>query len=268
MLEALDLSFARHGRPILSGVDLRLAAGRVCALIGPNGAGKSTLLHLLSGALKPSRGVVRLDGRPLAAWARPELARRRAVLPQSLELAFPFRAIEVVLAGRSAHAGLSSRRRDQDIALRALQAVDALELADRPYPTLSGGERQRVQLARVAAQIWPDADGPHGPSRTDEAPRVLLLDEPTNNLDLVHQHQLMRFARRLAGQGVAVLAVLHDPNLAALHADRLAVLGEGRVLAEGVVSEVLTPDIIERAFRLKVRLFPHPERGVPQLCPL
>jgi iron complex transport system ATP-binding protein len=255
LLETRDLRFARRDRTILDGVSLAVEAGELLAVIGPNGAGKSTLLHLLSGALSPAGGSVVFQGRPLGDWPRADVARRRAVLPQASELSFPFRALEVVLMGRSAHAGASSHRHDLEVAVQALEAVDARHLAERIYPTLSGGERQRVQLARVLAQIWPD----------DPEPRLLLLDEPTNNLDLSHQHALLRFARRLADRGLGVLAVLHDPNLAALHADRLAVLAEGHILREGPVSEVLTEDTIGRAFGLQVAVRPHPLNGTPQL---
>ena len=260
MLCAKKLSFARKGTPILRGAGLSAHPGEVTAVIGPNGAGKSTLLHLLSGALTPDEGAVTLDGELLSVWSRAGLAQRRAVLPQSSELTFPFRVLEVVLMGRSAHSGRSSLHHDLEIAAAALEEVDAGHLAERVYPTLSGGERQRVQLARVMAQIWPEAAG--------DRPRYLLLDEPTNNLDLTHQHRLLVFARRLAGQGVGVLAILHDPNLAALYADRIVLLVEGRVQCEGAVDSVLTEDQIGKAFKLRVAVQRHPTRGCPQLIPL
>jgi iron complex transport system ATP-binding protein len=262
MLIADDLTVIRRQRAIVDRVSLNLAEGTLTGLIGPNGAGKSTLLHLLSGALSPDDGHVRLDGRPLADWPRTALARRRAVLPQSSTLSFPFRALDVVLMGRAAHAGVSTGERDATVALDALRAMDALHLVDRIYPTLSGGERQRVQLARVLAQIWPaDAEASTG------AGRVLLLDEPTNTLDLMHQHVLMRFARRLADDGVCVLAVLHDPNLAAQYADRVVMLDKGRVAADGPVAAVMTETTIGAVFGLPVTVARHPTRGTPQVMP-
>ncbi len=264
MLAGSDLTVIRRGRRLLDGVTLAVPGASLTALIGPNGAGKSTLLHVLSGALTPEAGQVRFLDRPLGDWPRADLARRRAVLPQSSTLSFPFRALDVVLMGRSAHAGRSSHDHDLAVAVAALTAVDALALAERIYPTLSGGERQRVQLARVMAQIWTDDDG-EGQGRT---PRVLLLDEPTNNLDLLHQHQLMRFARHLADQGVGVLAVLHDPNLAALYADRMVVLADGRMVADGPVDAVMTEAVIARVFGLPVTVQRHPTRGTPHLVPV
>ncbi|MBB4210723.1 iron complex transport system ATP-binding protein [Rhodothalassium salexigens DSM 2132] len=283
MLSARNLTVRRRGRAILDGVSLDLETAQVTALIGPNGAGKSTLLHVLSGALAPCAGEVRIAGRPLGAWRRADLARLRAVMPQSSELSFPFRAFEVVLMGRSAHAGRSSEARDLEVALAALEAVDAGHLAERVYPTLSGGERQRVQLARVLAQIWPETTS----ETTSEAAadtasdtasdglnplpseRLLLLDEPTNNLDLTHQHQLMRTARLWADRhGVGVLAVLHDPNLAALYADRMVVLADGHLAAQGTVDEIMTAPVIGRVFDLAVTIERHPTRGAPQLMPV
>lgn len=265
MLSGSDLTVIRRGRRLLDGVTLAVPGASLTALIGPNGAGKSTLLHVLSGALAPEAGRVRFLDRPLDDWPRADLARRRAVLPQSSTLSFPFRALDVVLMGRGAHAGRSSHDHDLAVAVAALTAVDALALADRVYPTLSGGERQRVQLARVLAQIWADHNDEAGPDRPS---RGLLLDEPTNNLDLLHQHQLMRFARHLADQGVGVLAVLHDPNLAALYADRMVVLADGRVAADGPVEAVMTEAVIARVFGLPVTVQRHPTRGTPHLVPV
>jgi len=260
MLSADDLTVIRRQRAIVDRVSLDLSGSTLTGLIGPNGAGKSTLLHLLSGAMAPDDGRVSLDGRPLTEWSRAALARRRAVLPQASTLSFPFRALDVVLMGRAAHAGVSTGERDASVALEALRAMDALHLVDRIYPTLSGGERQRVQLARVLAQIWP-AETEVG------AGRVLLLDEPTNTLDLMHQHVLMRFARRLADEGVCVLAVLHDPNLAAQYADRVVVLDKGRVAADGPVAAVMTEATISDVFGLPVTVARHPTRGTPQVMP-
>jgi len=265
MLTATDLTVIRRDRPILDGVGVHLPAGVLTGLIGPNGAGKSTLLHALSGALEPDDGGVVFDGRPLRQWPRDALARRRAVLPQSSELGFPFRALDVVLMGRAAHAGVSTGETDAAIAIEALRAMDALHLVERVYPTLSGGERQRVQLARVLAQIWPEDGRPDRP--VHGRGRALLLDEPTNTLDLLHQHVLMRFARRLADEGVCVLAVLHDPNLAALYADRLVVLDDGRVVADGPVDAVMTEATITGVFGLPVTITRHPTRGTPQVLP-
>ena len=263
MLAAENLQFSHGSTAILRGVSLTLRAGEVVAVIGPNGAGKSTLLNLLSGAAEPQVGDVTLDGRPLRQWRPLDLARRRAVLPQSPVLSFPFRVLEVVMLGRSPHAGRLTREQDLGIAAAALQAADVAHLAERIYPTLSGGERQRVQLARVLAQIWPEAPGN---GRTGES-CCLLLDEPTNNLDVAHQQAALAAARNMARAGHAVLAVLHDPNLASLHADTISLLVEGEIVADGQPDEVIKQSILEAAFGLRVTVLRHPENGRAVVLP-
>lgn len=263
MLAARDIEVTLGGAPVLQGVSLALAPGEVLAVIGPNGAGKSTLLHVLSGALKPWRGAVSLDGRALPDWNSKALARRRAVLGQSPSLTFPFRVLDVVLLGRSPHAGRSRRESDLAIAEAALRETDTLHLAARAYTTLSGGERQRVQLARVLAQVWPEMPEESG----GEGPRYLLLDEPTNNLDIAHQLDLMATARRFAARGHGVLAVLHDPNLAALNADRICALRDGRLLAEGPPDAIVTPTLFKDAFGVDASIAVHPDSGRPVMLP-
>jgi iron complex transport system ATP-binding protein len=259
MLSASNVRFARGDREILRGVSLALTPGELVAVIGPNGAGKSTLLQLLSGALAARGGAVTLDGAPLNRWCRQALARRRAVLSQTATLGFPFRVLDVVLLGRSPHAGRAARRDDLQVAEAAMRETGILHLADRVYTTLSGGERQRVQLARALAQIWPAPD--------EEGGRYLLLDEPTNNLDLAHQHAILQIGRRLAGRGTGVLAILHDPNLAALHADRIAVLKDGAILIDGLPDTVLTETTLAAAFGLAVTVRRHPTRDCPYVVP-
>lgn len=253
--EAIDAGFGAVD--ILRGVSLTVAPGEVVAILGPNGAGKSTLLSALSGALTARRGTVSLDGRALGAWPQVALARRRAVLAQQSMLGFPFRALDVVLLGRSPWAGTVSRARDLAVATACLAEAAVTHLADRVYTTLSGGERQRVQLARVLAQI----DYAAAPDGGDS--RYLLLDEPTASLDPAHQHATLETARRAAMRGMGVLAVLHDLNLAAMHADRIVVLRDGRIVASGTPADVLTETVIASAFELPVRVARHPTRGCP-----
>lgn len=252
----------RQGRWLLDGVSLSVGAGEVLVLLGANGAGKSTLLKCLAGDLRPERGQVQLNGRALHHWSALEAARRRAVLPQASPLSFPFTALEVALMGRIPQGGPSAA--DMEIALAALGAAEAEHLAERRYTTLSGGERQRVHLGRVLAQLWEPLPG--------DEPRWLLLDEPTASLDLAHQHSVLALARRWASsgrsqRGLGVLVVLHDLNLAAQYADRVAVLKQGRLLEQGRPQEVLRPQPIFDAFGLPVRVLPHPELDCPLIVP-
>lgn len=250
MLRAENLHIRRGERSVLSGVDLHLQPGQVLGVLGPNGAGKSTLLSALSGDLKPSEGQVWLADKPLDQWVGEARARRLAVLPQSSTLSFAFRVDEVVGMGRLPHA--TGAEQDARIVQEALQAADALHLAERGYMALSGGERQRVHLARVLAQLWP-GDGDC----------VLLLDEPTSMLDPLHQHTVLQAVRRFAERSVAVLIILHDLNLAARYCDRLLLLDEGRVQLSGTATEVLQPAALKRVFGLDVLVQAHPELGHP-----
>jgi iron complex transport system ATP-binding protein len=253
-LEARRVGVTIRANRLLDAVSLTVAPGELVAIVGPNGAGKSTLLRALSGELASSDGDVWLCNRPLRAWPLREQARMRAVLPQQSTLTFAFTVREVVLLGRAPHSQGIDGPHDQAIAAAALAAVDADHLAERWYTTLSGGERQRVQLARVLAQIWePLAD----------RPRFLLLDEPTSSLDIAHQHATLAIAQRWARQGVGVLAVLHDLNLAAQYADRLAVLRAGRKVADGSPNDVLTPALIADVFGMPVQVLRHPTMGCP-----
>lgn len=259
-LEAHRVSLRLGGRPVLRSVSLTLAPGELLAVLGPNGAGKSSLLQVMAGSMAPDAGCVALDGQRLPGIAGGELARRRAVLPQTAALAFSFSVLDVVLLGRCPHRGRSTRADDLAAAEGALAATDTLGLAGRDFTTLSGGERQRVQLARALAQVWRKAaDGP---------PRYLLLDEPTNSLDLAHQHACLRIARRLAEAGAGVLAILHDPNLAALHADRVALLVDGCLTAQGSPGEVLTVAALRQAFALDVLVQRHPNTDRPLVVPV
>ncbi len=250
MLAVRDLHFSRGPRKILAGVTAELHPGRVVALLGPNGAGKSTLLKLLSGELSPESGVIELDGKPLEQWPAEQVALRRAVLPQESHLAFAFPVREVVMMGRYPHNRHGETSSDHSIVEAVMRMTETLAFAPRPYPALSSGEKQRVHLARVLAQIW---------ERPETGHRLLLLDEPAASLDLAHQYAAMQAARHLARNGdTAVLAVLHDLNLAMEYADEVWVLDERRLLAAGPVAEVLTPALIERVFKVGAEIIRRP----------
>ncbi|MFF1419705.1 heme ABC transporter ATP-binding protein [Streptomyces sp. NPDC058280] len=238
-------------RDVLSGIDLVARAGEVLALVGPNGAGKSTLLAALAADLRPDRGEVRIGGRPAHDWSAPELALRRSVLPQAATLSFPFPVAEVVRMGRAPWAGTALEDEDGSAVAEAMAATEVTEFAARPFSALSGGERARVALARVLAQRAP----------------LLLLDEPTAALDLRHQELVLRICRQRAAAGDAVVVVLHDLGLAAAHADRTAVLHDGRIAAEGPPAEIFRDDLLSRVYRQPVEVFPHPRTGAPLVVP-
>ena len=251
-LAATQLCYRAGGRLLVDGVGLAVEPGQVHALLGPNGAGKTTLLRLLAGELAPESGGIELNGRNLATLAPGERARQRAVLPQSHGLSFGFTATQVVALGRlpcPRHGAADEAR----IVGEALELAGVAHLAQRLYPTLSGGERARVQLARAMAQVWeplPDASA-----------RFLLLDEPTASLDLAHQHDCLRAVRALSGRGLGVIVVLHDPNLTLRYATHVTLLGNGRVLAQGLPTQVITADALGELYGVPVRLLrPEGER--------
>lgn len=244
MYAAHAVSFTVRGKTLLSDVDLALRPGKVVAVVGPNGAGKSTLLRVLAGEHRASAGGVELDGQPLSAWSPLDLSHRRAVLPQSIEVVFPFQVAEIVTLGMPAT--VTGAERDHLID-RALAAVEISALAGRVYGTLSGGEKQRVQLARVMAQVWS-----HGCT-------YLLLDEPTNSLDLAHQLLILRLAREHAENGGAALMILHDLNLACMAADEVIALKDGCRVAAGAPESVLTDDLVAALYGVRATV-----RGVPE----
>ncbi|HET9879444.1 MAG TPA: ABC transporter ATP-binding protein [Candidatus Limnocylindria bacterium] len=252
VVEARDVAFAfRPARPVLRGVHLAVRPGELVVLLGTNGSGKTTLLRLLAGTLRPDRGAVLLGGRPVGDWRRLDLARRVAVLPQHLDLPAGFRVAEVVEMGRTPHARswFSASPGDEEAVDRALREADASDLAHRPVDELSGGERQRVLVAMALAQ----------------EPELLLLDEPTLHLDLAHQIALLRTVLRLCRAGLAAVAVLHDLSLAML-ADRVAVLDQGVVRADGAPGEVLTPALVRDAFGVSMAVATDAE-GARHLVP-
>lgn len=238
------------GSTVLDGVELDVREGEVLALVGPNGAGKSTLLAVLAGDVKPNRGVVELGGRDIHSIPALELARLRSVLTQENAVSFSFLVREVVEMGRSPWARTAEAEDDDSAIADAVRATDVEALSERPYSSLSGGEKARVSLARVLAQ----------------SAKTLLLDEPTAALDLRHQEEVMRNARRLAGAGAAVVVVLHDLSLAGAWADRVALLSGGSLSAVGSPSEVLTAQRLSAVYGLEVEIVD--QGGRPMVVPV
>src|SRR6266849_2225477 len=250
MLEAKNITVNYGPRAAVAGVSLLPKPGEVIAIIGPNGAGKSTLLRALNGALPVSGGQVLLDGNPLSS-----VARHIAVVAQESDLRFPVTVMEFVLGGR--HAWTTAwgweTERDVDIARAVLRETELEDFAARFMNELSGGERQRAVLARALA--------------TEAS--VFLLDEPTANLDLAHQATMLRLVRARCDNGsAAAVVVTHDVNLAAEFADRVLLMKEGRAIASGPPSEVLTPELLRKVFDLEVLVDAHPVSGAPRITPV
>jgi len=258
MFEAQNVTVRIGSRNILNAVSVQVRPGTLTVFAGPNGAGKSTLLKVLTGELRPDAGAVRFEGTPVREIAPHTLAARRAVLPQSSRLAFPFTVLEVVRLGLECRPGLSPALR-RSAPLAALEKVDLGGFGGRHYQELSGGEQQRVHLARILCQV--------GEPLVHGRPHYIFLDEPTSSLDIRHQIGTLNIARAFADAGGGVLAILHDLNLAAMYADHLVVLHQGEVAAEGAPREVISDELMERVFGVKLKVGRQPERDLPFVLP-
>ncbi len=250
MLEAERLSAGYNGRVVLRDFSIRLTPGEVVALIGPNGSGKTTALRVLTRVLMPLEGRLMLDGCPYLAYTPTEFARIVAYAPQASLPEMGFRVYELVLMGRYPHQKgfWGTTEADRRAVREAMDALDLWHLRERLISQLSAGEGQRVNLARALAQ----------------SARYLLLDEPTAHLDLRHQVRLLaRLRQWCTERRMAMLIVLHDLNLASEYADRLILLNEGCIVAQGAPAEVLTPENLEAVYRVPTLVRPHPLTGRP-----
>jgi iron complex transport system ATP-binding protein len=254
LLEAQSVSMSIGAAMLVDGVELSVRAGEMVAIVGPNGAGKSTLLRMLSGDLRPTAGRISLKQHDIQAYPPRALARHRAMLSQHVNVTFPFTVEEIVHMG----AGDTGRAPAQKLVDAALAEVGLSHFGHRQLPTLSGGEQQRAHFARVLVQLA-CGEQHHGPG-------LLLLDEPTSSLDMRHQIDLVETARRRAQGGTAVIAVLHDLNLAMRFADRIVLLHRGRLAVDGSRAEAITADTIRRIFEVEATI-DHTEQGIPFLLP-
>ncbi|MBU2873748.1 heme ABC transporter ATP-binding protein [Marinobacter salexigens] len=252
LLHVDGLGIHLAGKPVVRDLGFQLDAGELLVVLGPNGAGKSTLLKGLAGEHKIADGQVSFAGCTLQHWSKREIAKRRAVMPQRVEVNFPLTVEEIVRLGRP----VEPLSQSMPVVSELMDLLDVAHLRYRLAPGLSGGEQQRVQLARVLAQVW-DAQGPV----------LLLLDECTSALDPAHQQQVFSLLRRLAKQrGFAVLAVAHDLNLAARFADRLLLLHHGQCYISGKPFEVLSETVLAAVYGLSARIIKL-EEGYPLVVP-
>jgi len=250
MLSIDNVTIRYEARTVLRHVSLNVNAGEVLALIGPNGVGKSTLIRTCGGTLKPIEGRITIGGQEVHRLRVEDRAKLIAVVPQAVRLPEMFSVFETVLMGRTPYLGWLGREGEQDRSAvqAALDRTATLELADRPIGELSGGEQQRVLIARALAQ----------------SARILLLDEPTAHLDLKHQANVLSLVCDLAHtENYAVLIALHDLNLAAQYADRVALLSNGAVTAIGTPEAVLTEENLSPAYGLRIAVYEHPAHGAP-----
>jgi iron complex transport system ATP-binding protein len=237
-------------KKVLRHVSLGVETGEVLGVVGPNGVGKSTLIKAASGILPPLEGRVLINGKDINRLSPADRARLVAVVPQAVQLPETFQALDVVLMGRTPYLGWLGREgaSDHRKAFEAMERTGTLHLTDRLVGELSGGEQQRLMIARALAQT----------------PKILLLDEPTAHLDLKHQDEVLKIVRSLASKGgLAVLLTLHDLNLVARFADRVALLSDGKVRRLGNPAEVLTPDELAAVYGVAIQVMDHPIHGTP-----
>lgn len=235
------VNFGYNGTPVLRDVNLELRQGCCYGILGPNGSGKTTLLDLMGGLLAPQSGTVEFKNRPLDGWPKKQLARQLALVPQDFMVRFGYSVREVVEMGLHPHLHRFAAPSEQDQALvdEALEITGIAALADRPVTRLSGGEKQRVAVARALAQ----------------RPAALLLDEATSNLDIHHSLEILHLIRnRFEQQGMQVVAVMHDLNLASFFCDRLIFLKQGQVVCQGRTEETLTPETIEAVYGVEAEV--------------
>jgi iron complex transport system ATP-binding protein len=249
----LTVSYPGTRTRALDGVSLDLEPKRLVAVAGPNGSGKTTLVRALLGLLRLERGSAELDGKPVGEWRRGSLAKVVGVVAQREEVVFPLTVSQTVILGRYPHLGPLAPIgfHDREATIKALRRCDIENLAQRRVDTLSGGEWQRVRVARALAQ----------------QPRILVLDEPTASLDVRHQMEVFELVRTLVKDGLAGLVVTHELNLVARFADRVVLLNEGKVVADGTPNDVFRRDILSKVFQWPVAVTTWYD-GSPQVIPL
>jgi iron complex transport system ATP-binding protein len=246
LLEGHELNFRYGSREVLKNVTIEIQASQFTIILGRNGSGKSTLLRIMAGLLRPESGTLRIMGRDLQRLSLSERAKIIGYLPQFHRPVFPFAVKDVVLTGRASYVNLMPRERDRSIALGALERVGINHLRSRPFTELSGGEQQLVMIARVLAQ----------------EPKLILLDEPTTHLDFLNQAQLLRLIKEFVASELAVVAVLHDPNLAFLYGDRFVFLRDGEAATWDSFEKPWDTEILSWVYGTRVGSIPYRDRAL------
>ncbi|MCL0083968.1 ABC transporter ATP-binding protein [Dehalococcoidia bacterium] len=250
-LEIKGIRFSYGSRPALKEVTFSVKGGEVVGFVGPNGSGKTTLIKCIDRILKPKAGVVLVNGGEIRKMTLHERSRLMAYVPQSGHSVFSSTVFDTLLLGRKPYISWGLSQRDKEVVSQAISLMGLEDYTLRQFNELSGGERQKVLITRALVQ----------------EPEVLLLDEPTSNLDLRHQIEVLNIIRWVAREkGITVLMVLHDLNLASRFSDRLVMLKEGKVWAEGTPAEVLTPENMRQVYGIEATVYRN--SGHPHVIPL
>lgn len=255
ILSADNISLGFREKSILSNVSLNVSAGEFFVIIGPNGAGKTSLLKILAGLQKPQSGSVFLQGQNIAGYTRRNISRILAIVPQQIEIGFPFTVKEAVIMGRTPHLGILGMegKNDFQIAEEAMNFTEVSHLADRKLFQLSGGELQRVIIARAICQ----------------QPEIILLDEPTTALDPAHQLKIMDLMERFRQEkGTTIIMVSHDLNLASMYGEKLLLLKDGRMVKIGAPKSVLVTELLEQSYGCRMQVDESPLGGGARVTPI
>lgn len=240
MITLSGVRFAYNGFPVIKGITHSFEKGSFTALLGPNGSGKSTLIRLINGILTPQAGMVEVMGRSAGSISAREMAREMAYVPQMQYNTFPATVFDTVLLGRNPYISWSPGKDDRRITAEILVRLGMDDIALKDVNKLSGGQRQQVFIARALAQ----------------QPSVILLDEPTANLDLRHQHEILRLLAELSAGGITVLVAIHDLNLALKYCSEFMILDDGQVRAEGG-SDIFSEKLIEDIYGVRIKIIRH-----------
>ncbi|MBD8032637.1 adenosylcobinamide amidohydrolase [Solibacillus merdavium] len=256
MLKVNELSGGYDGKQIVKNMTFHVEKGKILGILGPNGSGKSTLLKMISGVLKPTRGGILIEDRPINSYDIKQLAKKMAVLPQLNASVFTNSVYDAVSLGRYPHqSGFFSTwsKEDENLVQRAMESTGVSHYRNQHLEFLSGGEQQRVFIAQALAQ---DSE-------------LLLLDEPTNHLDIAHQKQILDMIRmQVELNGLTVVSIFHDINLASLYCDELLLIENGEIRAFGEPHEVIMQDQIADVYKARIVTYPHPELPKPQITML
>jgi len=255
ILDIMNISLNFRDKSILSDVSFSVSPGEFFVIIGPNGAGKTSLLKVLAGLQKAQQGTVTIKDKNILKYRRRNLSQIMAIVPQQIEVGFPFTVADTVIMGRSPHLGILGMEGENDfyIAGVAMKFTDVAHLADRKLYQLSGGELQRVIIARAICQ----------------QPEIILLDEPTTALDPAHQLKIMDLMEKFRReQGTTIIMVSHDLNLASMYGDRLLLLKEGRVIKTGETGAVLDKELLEQSYGCRMMVDESPLGQAVRVTPI
>lgn len=255
LIDINNITLSYRDKSILSGVSFDVAAGDFFVIIGPNGAGKTSLLKTMAGLQKIQQGSIKIKGREISLYPRKRLSQIMAIVPQQIEVGFPFTVADTVIMGRTPHLGFLGMESPEDfhIADEAMKFTDVAHLSERKLYQLSGGELQRVIIARAICQ----------------QPEIILLDEPTTALDPAHQLKIMDLMERLRQQNnTTIIMVSHDLNLASMYGDRLLLLKDGQVIKSGDPQTVLNKTLLEKCYGCRMHVDQNPLGHVARITPV